>query len=61
MGVHWYWFRVIWSTRAFRTMIAFPWWVRFRSVIGWFPLTTLVLLKVVDPVARRVHILSMNE
>ena len=61
MGVPWDWCRVIWLTRAFRTTIAFVWWVRFKSVIGQFPLTTLVLLKSVDPVARRAHILLMNE
>ena len=61
MGVHWDWWRVIWLMRAFRTMIAFAWWVRFKSVIGWFPLTTLVLQKLVAPVARRAHILSINE
>ena len=60
-GVPWDWWRVIWLTRAFRTLIAFAWWVRFRSVIGRFPLTTLVLLKSVDLVARRAHILSINE
>ena len=48
-------------TRAFRTVIAFAWWVRFRSPIGRFPLTTFVLLKPVAPVARRAQILLMNE
>jgi hypothetical protein len=33
MGVPWEWCRVIWLTRACRTLIAFALWVRFRSPI----------------------------
>jgi len=61
MGVPWDWWRVIWLTRAFSTLIAFVWWVRFRSAIRRFPITTLVMLKLFAPVARRAHILLMNE
>ena len=61
MGVPWDWWRVIWLTRACRTLIAFAWWVRFRSPIGQFPLTMFMLLKLVALVARRAQILSMNE
>ena len=61
MGVPWDWWRVTWSTRAFRTVFAFVWWVRVRSPIGQFPLTTLMFLKLVAPVDRRANILSINE
>ena len=61
MGVPWDWWRVIWSTRARRTPIAFLWCVKFKSPIGRFPLTTLMLLNSVALEARRAQILSMNK
>ena len=61
MGVPWDWCRVIWSASAFKTLITFTWCVRFRLAMSRFPVTTLVLLNYVAPVARSAHILSMNE
>ena len=52
-GVPWDWCRVIWLTRARRNWIAFLWCVRFKSPIGWPPLTTFMLLNSVAPVASR--------
>ena len=61
MGVPWDWWRAIWRTGARRTPAAFLWCDKFKSPLGRFPLTTMMLLNSVAPVARRAQILPMNK